>query len=125
MMNTDNALEHEPHRQAAREALAEAAKGQFSLKHYIQVVQQLQMLFQRHGLGQTLACLQMRGEGRPTSPYNMLVQQLDRWLLFTMAVSARSALAALSTHDSQFYREASEQAWLFIRALRQGLEEMR
>jgi hypothetical protein len=124
-MNTENSLEHEPHRQAAREALAEAAKGPFPLKHYTQVVQQLQMLIQRHGLGQSLACLQMRGDGKPTSPYSMLVRQLDRWLLFSMAVSARSALAALSTRDSQFYREASEQAWLFIRALRQDLEETR
>jgi hypothetical protein len=124
-MNTDNPLEHEPHRQAAREALAEAAKGPFPLKHYTQVVQQLQMLVQRHGLGQSLACLQMRGDGKPTSPYSMLVRQLDRWLLFSMAVSARSSLAALSGRDSQFYREASEQAWLFIRAVRQGLEETR
>jgi hypothetical protein len=124
-MNTENVLEREPHRQAAREALAEAAKGQFPLKHYLQVVQQLQALFQQHGLGQTLACMQMRSDGRPNSPYSMLVRQLDRWLLFSMAVSARSALAAVSTHDSQFYREASDQAWLFIRALRQGLEETR
>jgi hypothetical protein len=122
-MDTDNALGHAPHRQAAREALAEAGKGPFPRKHYTQVVQQLQMLLQRHGLGQALACLQLRGGGKPTSPYHLLARQLDRWLLTTLTVSARTALAALSARDSRFYREASEQAWLFVRALREGLEE--
>jgi hypothetical protein len=124
-MNTDNALQHEPHRHAAREAIAEAAKGPFALKHYTQVVQQLQMLLQRHGLGQALVCLEMRGDGKHASPYSMLTRQLDRWLLFSTAVTARSALMALSTRDSQYYREASEQTWLFIRAVRQGLEDTR
>jgi hypothetical protein len=122
-MDADNGLELTPHRQAAREALAEAGKGPFPLFHYTQVVQQLQMLIQRHGLGQALACLQLRGAGKPTSPYTMLARQLDRWLLTTLAVSARSALAALSTRDSRFYREASEQAWLFVRALRESAKE--
>ncbi len=44
------------------------------------------MLLQRHGLGQALVCLEMRGDGKPTSPYSMLARQLDRWLLFSMAV---------------------------------------
>jgi hypothetical protein len=122
-MDANNVMEHEPHRQAAREAIAEAAKGSFPMKHYTQVVRQLQMLFHRHGLGQALACLQLRGGGKPASPYLLLARQLDRWLLTTLGVSARSALAALSGRDSRFYREASEQAWLFVRALREGLEE--
>ena len=122
-MDADNVMGHEPHRQAAREAIAEAAKGSFPMKHYTQVVQQLQMLFHRHGLGQALACLQLRGGGKPASPYLLLARQLDRWLLTTLDVSARSALAALSARDSRFYREASEQAWLFVRAVREGLEE--
>jgi len=122
-MDADNVMGHEPHRQAAREAIAEAAKGTFPMKHYTQVVQQLQMLFHRHGLGQALACLQLRGGGKPSSPYLLLARQLDLWLLTTLGVSARSALAALSARDSRFYREASEQAWLFVRALREGLEE--
>ena len=124
-MDIDNAMERAPHRQAVREAVAEARKGPFPTKHYTQVVQQLQMLLQRHGLGQALACLQLRGDGKPTSPYSLLLRQLDRWLLTTMAVSGRSALAALAGRDSRFYREASEQAWLFVRALRQSLEDTR
>ncbi|MBV8610704.1 MAG: hypothetical protein JO034_25015 [Singulisphaera sp.] len=45
------------------------------------MVRQLQMLLHRHGLGQALACLQLRGGGKPASPYLLLVRQLDRWLL--------------------------------------------
>ncbi|MEA2499988.1 MAG: hypothetical protein QOD01_99 [Actinomycetota bacterium] len=124
-MDADNAMAQAPHRQAAREALAEAGRAPFPLIHYAQVVKPLPMLLQRHGLGQLLAYLQLRGDGKPTSPYQLLARQLDRWLLTTLAVSARTALAALSARDSRFYREASEQAWLFLRALREGLEEPR
>lgn len=124
-MDANNVLEHAPQRRAAREAIAEAGKSPFAMKQYTQVAQQLTMLFQRHGLGQALAYLQLRGGGKPGSPYNLLTRQLDRWLLTTLGVSARSALAALSSRDSRFYREASEQAWLFVLALREGLEEPR
>ena len=48
---------------------------------------------------------------------------LDRWLSGVLNVSTKSILAALSTHDSRFYREPSEQAWLFLTALRRSLEE--
>src|SRR5436309_3392312 len=120
-MDVDNTLELEPHRRAAREALEEARKSPIQRKDYTHTVHQLPMLLQRHGLGQTLAYLQLRGSGKPHSPYTLLARQLDRWLLIALAVSARSALAALSSRDSRFYREASAQAWLFVRALREGL----
>ena len=71
-------------------------------------------LFQQHGLGQTLACMQMRAKA-------------GRWSL-QHARPANGPVAAVHHggfvpvgaggdvhHDSQFYREASEQAWLFIR----------
>ncbi len=120
-MNAPNAVEHLPHQRAAEEAIAEARKVP-SMNYYLQVVQQFQMLLLRHGLGQALACLQQRASGKPGSPYSLLIRQLDRWLLTTQAVSGRSALAALASRDSRFYREASEQAWLFVRALREILE---
>ena len=122
-MNTDTPVEHLPHRRAAREAVAEAVKGRHILIHYAQTVQQVQLLLQRHGLGQALAGLHLRAGGRPGSPYGLLIRQLDRWILTTQAVSARSALAALASHDSRFYREATAQAWLFVRALREILEQ--
>lgn len=120
-MNASNTVEHLPHHRAAEEAVAEARKVP-SMTYYLQVVQQFQMLLQRHGLGQALACMQQRASGKPGSPYSTLIRQLDRWLLTTQAVSGPSALAALASRDSRFYREASEQAWLFVRTLREVLE---
>ncbi len=123
-MDADSALERTPQVQAARQAVAEAAKvATMPRESYRQTVKQLPLLLQRHGLGQTLAYLQLRGEGRPASPFTVLLRQLDRWLLVSLAVSGRSALAALSGRDSKFYREASEHAWLFVRTLRAVLEE--
>src|SRR5437764_2784734 len=104
-MDADTTRDHAPHRQAAREALAEARRGPFSMKFFIPIVQQLPALLQRHGLGQTLAYLQLRAEGKPGSPYTMIARQLDRWLLTTLAASGRSALAVLSARDSRSYRE--------------------
>ena len=111
--------------QAAREAVAEARQGRFPFTHYGLTVRQLPRLLQRHGLGQTLAYLQMRAAGNPTSPYDLLTRQLDRWLLEVTGASARGALAALSTRDSRFYREAAEQVWLFVHALCVYVEERR
>jgi len=122
-MDTLNAIEHSPQSQAARQAIGEAAKPPFIIKQYGLVVRQVAKLLHRHGLGQTLAYIQLRCTGRPNSPYDLLGRQLDRWLLASLGVSASSALAAISTRDSRFYLEASEQAWLFLRAVRQGLEE--
>jgi hypothetical protein len=123
-VDADNALESTPQMQAARQAVAEAMKVPTMVRlYYRQHARQLPMLLHQHGLAQTLAYLQLRGEGKPTSPFSVLLRQLDRWLLASMAVSARSALGAISSRDSRFYLEASEQAWLFVRALRRVLEE--
>jgi hypothetical protein len=125
-MNTDQADRPRPQVQAAREALAEAQQARrFPITNYMQVVRQLPMLLQRHGLGQTLAYLQLRAGGSPTSAFDLVGRQLDRWLLHVTAVPGRGALAALSTRDSRYYREASAQAWLFVRALCACVEEVR
>ena len=124
-MDPTDTIEQTPQLLAARQAVAEAAKvATLARAAYRQTAHQLPMLLQRHGLGQTLAYLQMRGDGRPASPFNLLSRQLDRWLLASLAVSGRSALAVLSGRDSRFYREATEQSWLFVRApLHAVLEE--
>jgi hypothetical protein len=113
-----------PHLHAARNAIEEARQSAFPMKHYTHIVMhQLPMLLHRHGLGQTLAYLQMRGGGNTKTPFELVARQMDRWLLQALEVSARGALAVLSAKDSRFYREASAQAWLFVRALRACLEE--
>ncbi len=122
-MDTLDAIEYSPQKQAARQAITEVGKAPYVIKQYGIIVRQVAKLLQRHGLGQTLAYLQLRGSGRPGSPYNLLGRQLDRWVLAALGISARSALEAIASRDSRFYLEASEQAWVFLRAVRQGLEE--
>ena len=117
MTDIDSAILRVTQRCAAREALAEGSRPPYILQNYVSVVRQLPKLLQRHGLGQALAYLQMRGDGRPNSVFTLLARQLDRWLLTNLGVSDRSALAALAARDSRFYREASELAWLWARAL--------
>jgi hypothetical protein len=120
---TVSTIENSPHKQAARQALADASKPPFSVKQYSLVARQASKMFHRHGLGQTLAYLQLRSSGRTDSPYDLLARQIDRWVLAALAVSAPSTLAALSSRDSRFYLEASEQAWLFLNAVGDSLKE--
>ena len=123
MTDIDSAILRVTQRRAAREALAEGSRPPSNLQNYVLVVRQLPKLLQRHGLGQALAYLQMRGEGRPNSAFTLLARQLDRWLLTNLGVSDRSARAALTAQDSRFYREASELAWLWARALVESAKE--
>ena len=104
-------------RRAAREALAEGGRHPFILQNYVAVVRQLPKLLQRHGLGQALACLQMRGEGRPNSRLQLLARQLDRWLLTNLGVSDRTMLAAMS-HPRQPVLPGGQRAGLAVRTQR-------
>ena len=61
MTDFDNAILGMSAGHAAREALAEGGRHPFILQNYLAVVRLLPKLLQRHGLGQTLACLQVRG----------------------------------------------------------------
>jgi hypothetical protein len=123
-MDTLGAIEHSLARQASRQAINEAAKPPFIIAHYGVAVRQAAKVLKRHGLGQTLAYIQLRSSGRAGSPFDLLGRQLDRWLLGALAVKAPSALGAITSRDSQFYLEASELAWVFLRAVRRGLEEL-
>ena len=123
-MDTANLAEHSPQQEAARGSVAEAVKGPVVTTAYVHAARQVTKVLHRHGLGQTLAYMRLRTGGKPNSPYELLARQLDRWLLSTLAVKAPSALVAVTTRDSRFYLEASEQAWLFIEALGQELKEL-
>jgi hypothetical protein len=122
-MSTSNIAEHSPQREAARGLIAEAVKGPVITRDYMQAVRQVTKVLHRHGLGQSLAYMRLRASGKPNSPYELLTRQLDQWLLSTLSVKAPSALGALTTRDSRFYLEASEQAWLLIEALGQEIKE--
>ena len=112
-----------PQVQAAAEALAEARQNRMNPAGYRTVARMVPGLLQRHGLGLTLAYLQMRGAGNPNSPYELVYRQLDRWLQKSMGVSARGFLGVLCNRDSGFYLEASGQAWFYARALAVCVEE--
>jgi CRISPR-associated protein (Cas_Cmr5) len=114
----------DPQRAAVQEAIAEAARSPFARVHFVAVAKSLPRVLHRHGLGQTLTYIAMRvSSSRGPSPYSVIGRHLDRWLLATTDVSGRTALAALATRDTRSYREATAQAWLFLRALRAALEE--
>lgn len=123
-MDTLGAVEKSPQRQAAQRAISEAKTPPFVFAQYGLAVRQAAKVLKRHGLGQTLAYVQLRATGRPGSPYDLLGRQLDRWLLAALGTKAPSALAAIASRDSRFYLEASEHGWVFLRALRRGLEEL-
>ena len=122
-MDADKLEPARPHVQAARQAFAESRQTRIQARDYALVVRQLPMLLQRHGLGQALAFLHVRGGGNINSPYELVIRQMDRWLLAALGVGGRAFLPVLSGRDSRCYREATEQAWLFARALRACLEE--
>ena len=122
-MDTHHAIEDLARNLAARQAIAEASKPPMILKFYSVVVGQVLKLLHRHGLGQTLAYIQLRAAGKPGSPYSLLGRQIDRWLVTNLGISAASTLAALTSRDSRFYLEATEQTWLFVRAVRRELEK--
>lgn len=123
-MEPDKQFQQEPHRRAVREAIAEAARLPFRRSDLVDVARSLPGVLRRHGLGQALTYIQMRAGGaRGPSPYDVIARHLDRWLLAVMGASGRTALQALATRDSRHYREMSEQAWLFLHALRESLEE--
>jgi hypothetical protein len=124
-MSIESAILKVSQKRVAREALAEGGRPPFIMQNYISAARQLPRLLQRHGLSQALACLELRADGRPNSTYTLLARQLDRWLLTNLGVSDRTALAALSSRDSQFYREASEMAWMFAHSLVDATKEVR
>jgi hypothetical protein len=113
-----------PQVQAAEEAVAEARQRQpMPFAGYAGVVRQLPQLLHRHGLGLTLAYLQMRGGGNRNSPFELTFAQLERWLFKALGLSGRGILGTLCGHDSRVYLEASQQAMLFARALCERVEK--
>jgi CRISPR-associated protein (Cas_Cmr5) len=124
-MDIESAILKVSQKRVAREALAEGGRPPFTMLPYIAVARQLPKLLQRHGLSQALACLELRADGRPNSPYTLLGRQLDRWLLTNLGVTDRTALGAISSRDSRFYLEASEMAWMFAHSLSKAIKEAR
>lgn len=110
---------------AAEQAVDEAKHTLGQLKQYALLARQLPLLVRRHGLGQTLTYLHLRGRGRPNSHFELLAQQLDWQLTELLKTQAHQALVTLTQRDSECYREAGEQIQRFLAALIRSLEELR
>lgn len=111
------------YREAAERAVAEAKHVLKQLRHYQQVVRQMPLLLRRHGLGQTLTYLSLRGAGRPNSPFELLALQLERCLSETLALETKPLLAALTQNDSALYLTVTEHTRLFLTELIYCLED--
>lgn len=111
------------YREAAEQAVAEAKHALKQLKHYEQVARQMPLLLRRHGLGQTLTYLSLRGAGRPNSPFELLALQLERYLSETLDLETKPLLSALTQSDSTLYLTVTEHTRLFLAELIYRLEE--
>lgn len=85
--------------------------------HYAQLVGELPLLLGRHGLGQTLAYLVMRGGGRESSPHELVYRQVTRRLAQLYPLSNDDLLTHLTRVDSKQYLRLAEETRLFAQAL--------
>lgn len=100
----------------------EEARSRGHFHHYANLVTTLPLLLHQHGLGQTLAHLKARGGDRPTSPYQLLFEQLTRRLGQVKGVSEDRVFSRLTQEDSWHYVQAAEEIRAFALALRRAIQ---
>jgi hypothetical protein len=106
---------------AVAQALAEARK-QRHFRHYVNLLTRLPLLLHQHGLGQTLAYLQLRGANRSEEgPNALLYTQLTRRLSELMPAGGDDVLLNLTEANSTEYRQLAEEAGQFMVALRHSV----
>jgi hypothetical protein len=107
----------------AADCILEAQEEFRAYGHYISAVAELPLLLGRHGLGQTLAYLQLRGAGRETSPYDFVYQQVARRLIQLFPVGETDLLTFVTRCNSRQYLLLAEEARLFAAALYEAAED--
>jgi CRISPR/Cas system CMR-associated protein Cmr5 small subunit len=90
---------------------------------YLSLARQIPLILHQHGLGQTLAYLQMRGDGRSNSPYQLLYQHLTHWLAMNLGLPEEDVLKSLTRADSEGYVRATQATRLLLLALRTAVED--
>jgi CRISPR/Cas system CMR-associated protein Cmr5 small subunit len=90
---------------------------------YLSLAQQLPLILHQHGLGQTLAYLQMRGGDRAQSPYQLVLKHLTHWLAMTLGLPEEDVLTNLTRAESGVYLQATEEVRHLILALRAAAED--
>ena len=113
-----------PELRAAQIAVAEVRQKRLGMNQYAANLRQLISILDQHGLGQMLAFALGRGGGQDRSPYELLYQQIGRWLTETTELSGDDILTALTENNSRIYREATEQTWRLLSALNRCFESM-
>ena len=110
-------------REAAVTQCVEEARKFPHFTHYVNQVSGMPLLLHKHGLGQMLAYLQMRGGNRRSSPHELIFQQVARRLAQVYPLPGDNLLDHLTQVDSQQYRRLTEEAGAFLLRLRQALKE--
>jgi CRISPR type III-B/RAMP module-associated protein Cmr5 len=90
---------------------------------YLSLARQLPLILHQHGLGQTLAYLEMRGGDRSNSPYQLLRQHLTHWLAMNLGLPEEDVLKSLTRTDSEGYVRATRAARHLLLALRMAAED--
>ncbi len=107
----------------ATDCILEAQEEFEPYGHYIATVAELPLLLSRHGLGQTLAYMQLRGAGRQTSPYHFIYDQVARRLSQLFPVGETDLLTFVTRCDSRQYLRLAEETRLFAVALYHAAED--
>ncbi len=108
----------------ARQAVEEAMQ-QTSFTHYAMLVSSLPLLLHRHGLGQTLSYLRIRGGDRERSPYLVLYRQLTERLNAVFSLRDSDLLNSITRMGSPQYLRLSMEAYAYALALRRAVNEAR
>lgn len=117
-MMTDNSVSADRARcrRAAQIAVVEARSTLSVVKHCRQTAKNLPLLIRQHGLGQSLMYLEMRGRQRETSPFTLLLQQIDRLLEEALAEKG-NAIAMVTRRDGRTCMRMVRLVELFISEL--------
>ena len=99
--------------QLAEETVRRAQQEVRHFRQYLDLVPETAALLRRYGLGQTLAYLQMRGGGRPDSPFSFVYQHLQDHLRRSPGFRGKDVLAYLTQEDSTTYLRLSREALAF------------
>lgn len=105
-------------------ACVEEALDRGHFDHYVQLIGDLPLLLSRHGLGQTLAYLVMRGGGRESSPYDLVYRQVSRRLAQLYPLATDDLLTHLTSVDSTQYLRLAEETRHLILALFAEIDAM-
>ncbi len=106
----------------AQRAVEEASQ-QTPFTHYAMIISSLPLLLHRHGLGQTLSYLQIRGGDREQSPYTVVYRQLTERLNAVFSLHHSDLLNSITRMSSPQYLQLAIEAHAYAIALCQAVNE--